>query len=209
MLKDLKQLWGIDIDYLRRYSKSYRVKSAILYIADLLFMGILIFFMYCNQVSFGSYAFITLSFTIFFMVLFKTWLDVNAWQAYRFYKKNRNKTVQFFDASVSTDVATNILFCMKSRKTVKGELGDYVNALLGLCAEDGYRARKLFELLNKYINDGSATIRVYYIASKKSNSVVDIQVLGEGVTNEEENTESVDDNSDIDNNITSEGTSEG
>ena len=157
-LEDLSQIWGISVVSLKEYSKSYRIKSILLYLLDILVMSSLVFIMYKQGSNFQVYIFVLILVCIVFTLWLNTVLNPNKWQAFKFYKRNRKHKVNILKININDDTLYNVLYCVgyKRLKLNKG-LDFYKELILVNCCENYRNSKKVLKYLQKYISDDGDT----------------------------------------------------
>lgn len=202
LLKDCNTVFGFDISYLLNYSKQFRIKSLIIYAIDLVFLALLTFFMWLYRSSMGTFFFLTFSFVVLFAISFSLFFNMNAWQTYKFFRRNKNHEVKYLDVSVSKEACDNILFCLKTAKSSQhSDLASYVQSMLNICSTDAYKAYKLFGFLKKYESDTDTTLKVSYITvngslftkEKKKSYVFAMEVVNEVTEDDKKEEDTVSD----------------
>ena len=159
-VKNLKQLWGVNISSLVRYGKRYSIISKLLYLADIIAVVLMVIQMYKKKVSFEGYFILMILTCILFVAIYGLCINAIKWGTYKFYRKHSNDIVSIKTINLSSDTLYSILYLCKCKRLKQGkDIEIYKEQLLSSCCEDAYYAKKVMKYLDKYeAEDGDVKI---------------------------------------------------
>lgn len=194
-LKDRDTLWGNSIQSLKAYSKKYRLTAFFIYLFDILMVIGAVFFMYCNRSSVQVYIVIMISITLIVVLSIYAFLNVQQWQAYKFYRKYQNKDIHKLVVNVDAEKLYSIIYLMNYKRLKEGKsIEEYKELILSACCEDKINAKKFYQNIKKYEDNENGTLQLYVIdkyfidftESYNDGVIVDNSTNSEEITVEED-----------------------
>lgn len=166
LLKEWKELWGIPLEDIKRQGIKYKIYSLFVYILDIMMILICGAYMYRKGSSFNICVFVTILITLVSFMLLNIVVNPEKWRAYLFYKKYKNLKVIETTLYLQVDNMKSILYCSNyKRKKLNGSISDYKELMLSACREDSIFAKRLGNLLSKFIvnEDNMIEIDTYLV----------------------------------------------
>ena len=190
-LNDVSSIWGIPISSIKERAKIYKKWVTLMYLFDIVIVSIVTMLLFQNGMGFQWYVAIIVVFAILCNVIITSVSNVSKYEAFKFFKSNRNCNVVEKQFSISNEQLYSVLYCVGyKRLKVSKTSHEYCDSLCSLCCEDKYNAKKIMKFLNKYeVSDDSSeniTLKCYAIKRGRTEYLVDITFCTDEDTDYEE-----------------------
>lgn len=154
MLRDLKEIFGIPVDKLVEYEKTYKFFSLSIYIGDFLLILISTAILYEIGASFEAYGFVIVSVALIFYWLTTHLLKPELHNIFKLYKKYGDSILITEKYDVNENELRNIIYSAGYHFVKRnGSIAYYKELMLSLCKDNIKYSSKLIQYLRKYKSD--------------------------------------------------------
>lgn len=176
-LSETHTIWGIPVSSLKERAKVYKRWIAVMYGFDILVISIITAYLFRRAQSFWWYALAIVIFAVLCNIVITVVSNASKYEAFKFYRKMRNCTVEECQYSITVEQLYSVLYCM-GYKRLKPERSfhEYCEAIFSMCCEDAYNSKKVMKYLDKYkvTDDGAITLKCLILKHRKRYYLVDI-----------------------------------